>query len=277
MVSRFDFSPPSLGTIAAGFAGGVGNAAVVLGLYARADYPALESVTGTAVLALGAFVVGFVPLFLAAYTRLFAPAVGLLAAVAGTVALELTSAMPEWGTRGGEVIVDGPTHIGSYANTWYVWLALAAVVAVAEFGIRRQYGIADGRLRNVPERPLQRADRYAVVLGTAALVGLATSLLVVRPGVQPSLVVPVVFAFAVAATAVPLAALFEDGALVPLVLFAFVPYLLVLEVFVTTDSPVHILLFGPYAVVLAVVWLLERTARRRLGGTDGGSTGERPA
>ncbi|EMA44658.1 hypothetical protein [Halobiforma nitratireducens] len=266
-----------LASIAAGVTGGVANAAVVLALYARADYPALESATATAVLAFGAFAVGFVPLALAVYTRLFAPAAGFVALVAGTVSLEFTSPMPEWGTQGGAVIVDGPTHIGSYANTWYVWLALAAVVAAAEFGVRRQYGIADGRLRNLPDRPLERADRYAIVLGTAAIVGVGTSLLVVRSGIRPSLLVPIVFGFAAAVTAVPFVALFEDGTLLPLALFAVVPSLLVFEVFVTTDSPVHILLLGPYAVVLALVWLLERTARQRLGGLDDGATDERAA
>ncbi|SDQ99923.1 hypothetical protein [Natronobacterium texcoconense] len=277
MNSPLDGNAPSLGTITAGLVGGAGNAAVVLALYARAEYPVLESVTATTFLALGAFAVGFVPLFLAAYTRLFAPAVGLLAVVVGTVYLEFTTPMPEWSEMGDYVIVDGPTHVSSYANTWYVWLALAAVVAVAEFGIRRRYGIADGRLRNLTDWPLSRTARYTVVLGTAALVGAGTSLLVVRSGVQPSPFVSVVFAFAAAATAVPIAALFEDGALLPLALFALVPYFLVLEVFVTTDSPVHILLFGPHAVVLAVVWWLERTARKRLGGADGGATDERPA
>ncbi|SFC08256.1 hypothetical protein SAMN05444422_104172 [Halobiforma haloterrestris] len=256
---------PSSAAIATGLVGGVGNAVVAVALYARADYPALESTGETALVALSAFPVGFVPLLLAAYARLVAPALGFLGLVAGTVRLEVTTPAPEWGELGEYVVVDGPTHVGSYVDAWYLWLVLAALLAVAEFGLRRRYGIGDGRLRNLPDGPLERSSRYAVVVGTAVLVGIATSLLVVDAGIRPAALTSAVFAFAAAVTAVPLAALFEDGALAPLALFPLVPYFLVLEVFVTTDSPVHILLFGPYAVVLAVVWALERRFRSRLG------------
>ena len=273
-------SPPipvsrlSVTAFATGLAGGLVNAAVVVGLYAHGEYPVLESTTATAVLALTAACVGFVPLFLAAYTRLIVPAVGVLAALLGTVWLEVTTPTPEWGELGGFVIVDGPTHASSYANTWYLWLALAVLAAVVEFRLRQQYGVGADRLRNLPET-LSRANWIGIVSGTALLLGAASSLLVVRSGIGSTAGALVVFFVAAAVTAVPLWATFEDGAIVPLALYLPVPYFLVIEVFVTTDSPVHLLLFGPYAIVLAIVWLLERTIRTRFGSSGvGGRTAD---
>lgn len=268
---------PNSTTLALAAVGGLANVAVVLALYARAEYPVLESLEGVTLLALLLFVLGAVPVFVSAYTRLLAPAAGLLAVLAGTVYLEITTPMPEWSERGGYVIVDGPTHVASYANTWFVWLALLVVAGVVEFAIRRGYGLEDEpqRLRNLPELPLSRGDLVRTVAGFAVLVGVATTLLSFRSGLSPSVMAIAIFAGATVATAVALAALLARGAIAPILLFALVPYWLTVEVFVTTDSPVHLLLVGPYALVLAVAWGLEELCRSRLWGWNGGRFVER--
>lgn len=269
---------PSPTTIATAALGGLANVAVVLALYARGDYPALESAPEIIVLAVTAFLVGFLPWFAAAYTRLLMPALGFLAALFGTVSLELTTPAPEWSQLGEFVVVDGPTYASSYANGWYVWLALLTVAGVLEFAIRRGYGFGEDRLRHLPTLPFSRDRLVRTVGAVAALVGFAATLLVLRAGIRPPAAAAVVFVFAAAVTAVPLAALLARGIVAPTVLFAPVPYFLVYEVFVTTDSPLHILLFGPYAVVLALAWVLEEAIRSRLRGWDGGRfAGREPA
>ncbi|WP_255170610.1 hypothetical protein [Natrononativus amylolyticus] len=261
-------SGPSL---AAGAVGGLANAGVVLALYARGGYPALESIAEIGSLAATAFALGFAALFVSAHTRLVSPALGFFAALAGATSLELTSPMPEWSELGEYVIVEGPIHAASYANTWYVWFALLLVAGTVEFAVRRGYGIGDRRLRHLPALPLSRPALVGTVLGASGLVGAATTALVIRSGIRPTAAALVVFVVATAVAAVPLAALLARGLLAPAALFAaLVPYFLAVEVFVTTDSPVHILLFGPYAVVLVAVWALEAALRSRLRGWDGG-------
>ena len=201
---------PSPRTLAFAAAAGLANVAVVLALYVRAGYPTLESLGAVALLAVTGFAVGFVPALASAHTRLISPALVVGAALLGTVALELTSPAPEWTELGGAVVVDGPTHAGSYANTWYLWLALSCYAGALEFGLRRGYGVADDRLRNLPALPLSRRDFGRAVGGFAGLVGLATALLVVRAGARPPAVVAVVLAFAVAVAAVPLAGLLRN-------------------------------------------------------------------
>lgn len=257
--------------VGAGTVGGLANVGFVVALYARGDYPTLESVLGTGLLAATAFAVGFAALFVSAHTRLLAPASGFLAVLAGVTAVELTSPPPEWGELGGRVIVDGPTHVASYANAWYVWIALLLFAGIVEFAIRRGYEIGDRRLRRLPALPLSWSVLVRTVLGASGIIGLATTALVIRAGIRPAATALVVFVVATAVAAVPLAALLARGLLAPVALFALlVPYFLGVEVFLATDSPVHILLFGPYAVVLAVAWLLEAAVRSRLRGWDGG-------
>ncbi|ELY30888.1 hypothetical protein C500_07618 [Natrialba magadii ATCC 43099] len=261
---------PSLRSLAAGAIGGLLNVTCILALFARGNYPVLDSPTQLAVLVLAGFTLGFVALFITSYTRLLTPAVGFLAVLAGAAYLELTTPLPEWDELGGYVIVDGPTHVSSYAHTWYVWLSLVVVAGLVEFGLRRGYGVGDGRLRNLPSFPLSRIGLGRTVATAAGLVGLATALLVLRAGIQPSASVLVGFVVATAVAAVPLAALFSRGLVIPVVLFALVPYALAVEVFLTTDSPVHILLFGPYAVGLLIAAAVEYWLRAKLGGWDGG-------
>lgn len=79
------------------------------------------------------------------------------------------------------------------------------------------------------------------------------------------------FAGVAAATAVPLTALLARGHLAPLVLFALVvPRFLLVDVFGSPDSYAHIAILGAFAVVLAVVWLLESLLRSWLRGWNGG-------
>ncbi|MWV39962.1 hypothetical protein [Natrialba sp. INN-245] len=262
---------PSATTVAIGALAGLTNVAAVLALYARAGYPTLESASSVAVLAVTTFAVGLLAVSVSAHTRLLAPVAGFVFVLGATVSLELTTPNPEWSTLDGYVIVDGPTHVASYANTWYVWLSLLLVAGGLEFAIRRGYGVGDDRLRNLPAFPLSRSELAWSVLGLGALVGVATTLLVLRAGIRPSVAAIAVLAFATAVAAVPLAALYARGIVSPAILFVLlVPYLLTVEVFVTTDSPVHILLFGPYALVLALAWALESVVRSRLRGWDGG-------
>lgn len=249
---------------------GLLHVAIVLALFARAAYPTMESAVGIASLAVTAFAFGAIALFVSAYTRLLTPAIGFLTVFVATIYLELTSPLPEWSELNGYVIVEGSTHVASYAGAWYVWLALLLYASVIEFAIRRGYGVGEHRLRNLPELPLSRSTVGWVVALCSGLIGAATTLLVIRVGIRPTFAAVAVFGFAVAVAAVPLLALLSRGLLTPTVLFALVPYFLTVEVFITTDSPVHILLFGPYAVVLAVAWALEALIRSRLRGWDGG-------
>lgn len=178
------WSRPTATTLALAAVGGLVNVAVVFTLYVRAAYPILESTGDIAVLAVALFAVGATAVFASAYTRLLTPALGWIAALAGTAYYELTTPMPDWGELDGHVIVEGPTHVASYANTWYVWLALALFVGVLEFGIRRGYGLGEQSLQNLPDLPLSRADLARTVVGFGALVGVATMLLTIRSADQ---------------------------------------------------------------------------------------------
>lgn len=261
---------PLMTAVTAALVGGSLNVAVILALFARAEYPALDSAAGTGTLVLTGFTLGFVALLITVYTRLLFPAIGFLTILLGTIYLELTSPLPEWSEMNGHIIVDGPTHVLSYANTWYVWLALLLFGSIVEFGIRRGYGIGDHRLQNLPDIPLSRYTIAWIGVGFAGLVGVATMLLVIRAGIRPPAAALIVFVIATAAAVVPLTALLMHGVLLPTLLFAvFVPYMLSIEVFVTTDSPVHILLFGPYAIILVIAWGVEKLVRERLS-WDGG-------
>lgn len=263
-------SRPSTPAVAVAAAAGLANVAVVFALYARADYPALELSLGVASLAVLVFTAGFVPVLVSMHTRLYSPAIGFVAVLAGAVYLELTTPSPEWSELGGHIVVDGPFHVSSYANAWSLWIALTLFAGVVEFAIRRGYRVADRSLRHLPEFPLSWRTIGRTVVGTAALVGVAT-VLIVPDGPGVSVLTLVIFTAVAAAVAVPLAALLSRGLLSPIGLFALlVPYFLLVEVFTSTDSPVHLFLFGPYAIVLAVAGLLEATIRSRLRDWNGG-------
>ncbi|SEW21080.1 hypothetical protein [Natrinema salifodinae] len=259
-------------TVAIAGLGGLANAAVVAALLVHFDYPLLDSTVDLAVVATMAFLLGAVPFSIAAHTGLVAPAGGLAALLCGTVYVELTTPIPEKvGELGGYDIVEGPFHIYNYADSWLVLLALLLVAGVAEFAIRRGYGLGAARLRNLPALPLPWRTLAKTVAGVAALVGIGTVVLVDESaGLTPETVF-VVFVSAAVVTVVPLAALLARGLLAPLVLFALVvPRFLLVEIFLTTDSYVHILVFGPYAIILAIAWKLEALLRSRYRGWNGG-------
>lgn len=262
---------PSAATVVIALVSGVTNVAVVLALYGRADHPTLGPSIGTGFLIVTGFTLGFVALLVSTHTRLLTPAGVFLTVLLATTYRELASPQPTWSELNGYVIVEGPTHIASYANAWYVWIALLLFAGSAEFGVRRGYRIGDHRLTNVPTLPLSGRALGWIVTVVAGLVGVATTLLVIRSGIRPSHAAVVVFLFSVAVAAIPLAALLARGMVLPIVLFApVVPYFLAVEVFITTDSPLHLFLFGPYAILLAIVWTLESVLRSRLRGWSGG-------
>ncbi|WP_255194170.1 hypothetical protein [Natronobeatus ordinarius] len=263
--------PPSLQSITAAAVGGVANVAAVLALFARFEYPVLESIGSASFVVLTAFLLGFVAVFVSAHTRLVTPAVGFVGLLVAVAVAEVTSPAPRWSELDGYTIVEGPLFVLQYSNTWYVWLSLLLFAGVVEFAFRRGYGLGDHRLRNLPDLPLSRPVVVGVVLGVGGLVALATAALTVRSGIRPPIAALAVYVVALAVAAVPLAALLARGIVSPVLLFALaIPYLLVVEVFTTTDSPVHILLFGPYAIVMIVAWALEAALRSRVGGWDGG-------
>jgi len=262
---------PSRRAVAMATVGGLANVATVTALYARAAYPTLESTSATGLLVLTGFSLGFIVTLITAHTRLLTPTIGLFAVLSVTTFLELTTPLPVWSELHGHTVVDGATHVGSYANTWYLWLGLFVFAGVTEYGVRRGYAIGDRRLRNLPSLPLTQRTMAWTVTGSGGLLGSGTLLLVLRSGVSPTPVAVVLLLFGTTVTAVPLVALLKTGLVLPTALFALVvPYSLATEVFVTTESPVHILLFGPYTVVLALSWLLESQIRTRLLGWDGG-------
>ncbi|ARS90855.1 hypothetical protein [Natrarchaeobaculum aegyptiacum] len=249
-----------------GIVAGLLNLLLVVVLYARDGYPTLESPAATAVLAVTTLLVGAIPMFVTVQTRLLTPGIGFLTLLIGATTLDLRTPAPEWGELDGYVIVEGPTHVGSYANRWYLWLGLLLYAGVLEFAVRRRYGIAENRLRDLPAIPSSRAGRLRIAAAGGVLIGIATALLVLESGIRPPLAATAVFVVAFAVALVPLVGLLERRLILPTLLFlALVPYLLVFEAFVTTDSPVHIFLFGPYAILLAAVGLLEAIVRSRFG------------
>ncbi len=250
---------------AAATLGGATNVAVVLALYDRGEYPALEVPAELAVLVLTSALVGAVVVGASAHTRLLTPAVGLAALLVGVIALETTTPTPTWERLGDAIVVDGPTHASSYATAWPLWLALGCYLGTLEYALRDRYALAADRLANLPTLATDRR-RLVGQLGTVAgFLGLATGLLVVDSG--GGLVVAVVVAILTAATGlVALVALVRWRLVGPAVcVVGVLPSILLVEVFRTTESPVHFLLLGPFVLVLVLVAGLERAVRLRAG------------
>ncbi|WP_222919073.1 hypothetical protein [Natrinema sp. SYSU A 869] len=140
-----------VGSIVAGILGGLANVAVTLELLERVDSPLFESgrettlnpaVIGSVADAphvwLGVFALGFLPLFVTAVTRLLAPTGGFAALLGGVAYIVLTAPVPE---QVAENLIEGPFYATNYAKSWYAWLPLLLVAAVAEFALRRGYGL----------------------------------------------------------------------------------------------------------------------------------------
>lgn len=263
---------PAARSIAIAVPGGAVHAAVVTGLILAADYPMVDSTGAIAAIAAFGFVLGVAPLSLSVHTRLLAPASGLVALVAWTTYLEVTSPSPRIVDElGGHAIYDGPTYALDYVTAWPTWLVALSVAGLVEFAIRRGYGLGDARLRHLPDLPSSRSARRRIVAGTSALVGVVT-VVQVELSHAPSVVESALFfVAAAAATAVPLAALLSRGSVAPLAVLAFwLPRVLHVEAFGSSDSGVHLLLLGPLAIVCAIAWRLELWLRSRYLGWDGG-------
>lgn len=264
---------PSVTSIAVGTAGGIASAVVVGVLLSAFDYHVVTTATERWTLLPGAFVLGFATVAVSAHTGLVSPGGGFLALLTTVVYIELTTAPPQAVVeRGDDVIVDGSFHALSYADTWYVWLALLLVAGVAEFAIRRGYELGDDRLRNLPVLPLSRTDVWLVVAGCSVAVGLATMTLLVRGGLWDT--VPgygIGFVAAAVATAVPLAALLSYGIVSPFVLYGWlVTATLHTEAFTAPDSGLHVPILGVSSIGFEIVAGLELMVRSRLRGWDGG-------
>lgn len=258
--------------IAVATVGGLANVAFVLALYARGGSSALDSTVGTVGVAGPAFLFGALALGITAYTGLVTPAASFVG-LAGSVAYaDLRSLPPERWQLGEHTVFDGPLYITYYANQWELLLSLLLVVGVAEFGIRRGYGLGERRLRNLPSLPLSRRLLLLLTAAVGALIGVSTFAAVdarATVGVSDSLVIVVGTG---AVTAVPLAALLSCGLVLPLLLYlVVVPRFLLYEAFGLTDSYVAVLALGPYALVLLIAWVLEGWVRSRCRGRDGGT------
>lgn len=260
---------------ALGLATAVLNVAVVLALYDQYGYPFPEGAALVGFVAtLAAF--GFVPGFVSGHTRLGIPALGFLAFLAGVTIAEVTSPAPEWGQLGDFTVVHGEVYINRWANRQSVLVALLLAGGVAEFGVRSAYNLADDRLRNLPGLPFSPYVVAWVAGGFGALFGTTVALMVWRIGASPTGIELVVFACATLAAAVPLAALLARGLVVPLILFLLVvPRPLLREVFVGTDSPLFLILLGPFALVFAIAGAVEYYVRTRAR-DDGGVGVESP-
>lgn len=242
------------------------NLAVVLALYDRYGYPVPDGVAYAAFVAtLLAF--GFLPGFVTGNTRLIVPVAGFLALLSAVVFAEVTTPTAGWHELGGYPVADGPIYIGRWANNLYAVVALLLAGGVAEFGVRAGYDVAATRLRNLPALPLSRYVVAFLAGGFGSLVGAALALVAATRGVTPAGIELLVFAAGTLVVFVPLAALLYRGLLAPLALSVLVvPYPLVSELLVGSDSPVFLLLLGPLGVGLAVVATVEYHLRYRRGG-----------
>lgn len=253
-------------SVAIGAVGGIANAALVVALIETAGYPVSDSTGEIAVAAVVAFGLGFVPSFVSAHTRLLAPGIGLGALLAGVAYHSLTTPPAEQLYElGGHPIVSGPTLFTRYETLLPVWIALSLVAGLAEFAIRRGYGLGNRRLRYLPSLPLSRVAIAGLVVGSGSLVGLGAAYAF-------RLDFPVVaFAFGAAVTVVPIAALLSRGLVAPLALVAvWVPRVFHIEAFGDPHGPFHLIFLGILAIACAIVAALEALLRSRYRGWDGG-------
>lgn len=264
---------PTTSSLALGVVGGFVSVIVVAALVSRFGYHDFISSAQYVGLRPGVFALGFVPVLVSVHTRCLAPGGGFVALVITVAYVEVTTPAPQTvGERGGHAIVDGGFHALNYAETWYVWLSFLLVAGVAEFAIRRGYALGDERLRNLPTLPLSRRELWLVVAGCSAMVGTTTMIVLVNSGMWSHPVgYGIGFAAAAVATAVPLAALLSRGIVSPFVLYSwFVPDTMQTEIFLTTDSGLHIVVMGVASLLFALLAGLELWLRSRLRGWDGG-------
>ncbi|QRV15263.1 hypothetical protein JMJ58_20565 [Haloterrigena salifodinae] len=277
-------------SVIAGLLGGLANVTVTRELLERVGSPFFEPGRETALnpatigsvadaphVWLGVFALGFVPLFATTATRLLAPAGGFAALLVGVVHTVLTAPFPEetpmlWGA-----LVEGPFYASNYAKSWYAWLSLLLVAGVAEFALRRGYGLGNERLQHLPTLPLSRSQLRAVVLGSGLLVGLGIGLLSSTGAYYQSDIwtVLTILVPGCIATAIALTALLTRGLVTPMALYTYWTASIVEgTVFPPQPSPERHahpeVLFCFLSVALSLLALLEWRLRSRVRGWDGG-------
>lgn len=257
---------PTLRSITAGLLGGVANGALAVALIETAGYAVVESTAETTVLTAIAFGFGFVPVVLSAHTRLVAPAAGVAALLVGVTYTALTSPpAAKLYELGGHDVVSEPALFSRYARFWPVWFGLLIVAGVAEYAIRRGYGLWSHPLRNLPDLPLPRSDMTGAVVVASSLVGVGAA-------IEFKQLAPLAaFLLAAAATAVPLTAVLSRGFVTPLLLFAiWVPRSFHVEAFGDPHGVLHLFVLLPFTIGCAIAWALEALVRSRVRGWDGG-------
>jgi len=271
--------PPSTRTLLAGLGGGVAHLAAVEALFRQLGHvPETLWPLASVAEALSLFVAGFLVAAATAHTGLASPPSGLAALLGWATYRDLATPDPTWSELGGRLVVDGEVFLTSYAGAWHVWLGLIAATAAVEFGLRREFGIADGRLRNLPSAAELRRDGRGVSAAAiapadtlAAAVGGAFGIAVVARtagvGVTPAAALPVLVVTTGAAGGVPVAGALR-GLVAPAVGFGalVVPPLLRTTLTGGEGGPVFLLLLGPLAGALALVGVVESAIRRRLRG-----------
>jgi hypothetical protein len=221
--------------------------------------------------AVPAFLFGALAVGITTYTGLVTP-IGWFVGLAGSVAYaDLRSSPPESWQMGEYTVRDGPLYVSYYVTRWEVLLSLLLVIGVAEFGLRRGYNLGGHRLRNLPLLPLSHRRLILLTATVGGLLGVSTFFLTDSQAtldIYDSLMIVVGTG---TVTAVPLAALLSRGLVLPLLLYlVVVPRFLLFQVFTLADSYVQILALGPYVLVLLLAWELERWARSRYRGWEGG-------
>lgn len=248
---------PNRRSIAAALLAGGGHVGVLLALFESLEYTAVEASPWLGVFALLAFVQGAVPVLVSVHTRLFAPAIGLLALFSGVVAVELSGA-------------GDPNLLEMYVMSIFIGLTGGLVVfaGAIEFALRRGYRLGGGRLRNLPPLPGFESSRR-IAVGSAGFVGLPAGILGYFFGGPVTALLVVLLA--TGAAAVPLLAVLRGGFVSPLVPFALVvPYVLYGHAYYVAEiSGMGLLLLGPAAILSLLAWKIERAVRSRIGGRDG--------
>ncbi|GAB6878306.1 hypothetical protein JCM17823_05800 [Halorubrum gandharaense] len=218
------------------------------------------------------FAFGFLVGLVTVGTRLWSPTVGLVTLLAWAAYRDVTAPAPEWSELGGHLVVDGAVYLTSYVSTWYVWVATFVVLGTIEYGLRRQYELADDRLRNLPPLPTRRRTTLLAAGVIGGLFGVAVVAWMAGVGVSPASVLPLLVVTTALAGAVPVGAAVARGVVTPTVCFLLlvVPPLL-RQTFVGGEGgPVFLLMLGPLAVGFAVVGYVEHVLRSRFRNLPGG-------
>ncbi|WP_128905460.1 hypothetical protein [Halorubrum amylolyticum] len=264
--------PPSTRTLLAGLAGGIAHLIGVEALFRQLGHVP-ETLWPLASLgsALSIFAAGFLVAAATAHTGLASLPSGLAALLGWATYRDVTTPDPTWSELGGQLVVDGDVFLTSYVGAWHVWLGLLAVAAAVEFGLRREYGLADARLRSLSSPDESGRDDRSVTGTTAIAVGgvfgVGVAAQAAGVGVSPAVILPVLVVTTGAVGGVAAAGALR-GLVTPAVGFAalVVPTLLRTTLTGGEGGPVFLLLLGPLAVGLALVGAAEEALRRRLRG-----------